>query len=273
MHAPRALLLALLTTLPALVMAAPAAPHAQDTITAIPLAGPTPEAYTPGMHAKTLAAAEKGMAYDAENDREVALAPHFLFIRPGAVMWSPSYCTMGFVLGSPGAYKMVTAGYCAATGQDVVILAYPGVFVNIGKTSASHNNGPGDSYAIVDIRSSMQQNVDANVACIGGPSGGAYTGNGSDVLHVKYVGAAAPCVPRGGRLVTLTATAFTCACPLANGDGGAPVLAVTADNPVGYALGIMTHLLVGTTGTAAGVRVTMLPYAVRDGDGNPLPPA
>lgn len=276
MHVPRALLLVLLLSLPALGAAATTAPGAADTAgpVVIPLGGPTPASYTAEVHARTLRAAERGMAYDAENDREVAFAPHVAFIRPGASMWSPSWCTLGFVVGTPGAYKMVTAGHCAGVGEDVVILAYPGVFANVGRVSVSHDNGVGDDYALIEVRGAMQQHVDANVACIGGPRGGAYAGDGSDVLHVKYVGASAPCVPRAGRLTGLTATTFSCACPIGSGDSGAPVLAVTAENPVGYALGFVTHMVVGPTGsTAVGMRMSGLSYPVRDGDLDPRPPA
>lgn len=271
MHVPRVLLLALLATLPALgALAAPA--PAPDADVAVPLRADTPADYTPEIHRKVLLAAERGMAYDAVEGREVALAAHHLFIRPGATMWSPHVCTMGFVFGSPGSYKISTAGHCARVGEAVVILAYPGVFANVGITSVSRDNGPGDDFALVDIRSSMQAYVDANVACAGGPRG-VYGGDGRDVLLLKYVGASMPCVVRHGALTRLDARTFTCACQLAPGDSGAPVLAVTADNPVGYGLGLMTHMLVGTSGTGIGVRLTVIPATLRDGDVNPLPPA
>lgn len=259
---------------------------------AIPLRAPTPSSYTPGIHEKVLRAAENGMAYDPATDSEVALSPNFLFIRPGAWMWSPSWCTMNFIYGAPGSYKIGSAGHCNAVGQDVVLalMATTGsgyLFVNIGRTEASHNNGVGDDYSITAIRSNFQQYVDANVAVIGGPQGGAFTGTIYLVspLPAKHFGHGLAIgtggTPRAGVVIfspsdtsTSFATSWWCECAATPGDSGSGVLVMTPDAPLGQALGVLTHLVVGSQASlVAGTRADAIPYTVRNGDVNPLPPA
>lgn len=284
MHPAPALLVSLLLAIPAVGAAAasggwtpadvsPEGLVPVDLSLATPLRADTPSGYTPEIHRKVLHAATRGLAYDPVEDREVPLAADLLFIRPGAWMWSPSLCTMGFVHGSPGSYKMSTAGHCTSVGQDVVIVAHPGVFVHVGRTSASHNSGVGDDWALVDISASMQRYVDTDVPYWGGPEGGSYTGDGRNVLLVKFVGRGAGVLtPRAGAATPpFGPAAWTCACPAFVGDSGAPALAATASYPIGQALGLATHLVAGGSGLLLGTRVTMIPVPVANGDLNPVP--
>jgi hypothetical protein len=295
----RTLALALLLALPlgfagaSRVAIDPLAGHPEGTYVmedgrlAIPLRAPTPSSYTPEIHQKVLQAAENGNGYDPATDSEVALSPHFLFIRPGAWMWSPSWCTMNFIYGTPGNFKIGSAGHCNAVGQDVVLVLMAstgtsGVFVNIGKTEASHNNGVGDDYSITAIRSNFQAYVDANVAVIGGPQGGAYTGSiyfGSPLVakhfgHGNGIGTGG--TPRVG-LATYSPAgtrSWYCECAAIYGDSGSGVLVTTPAAPLGQALGVLTHLVVGENlSLVAGTRSDVIPYTVRNGDIVPLPPA
>ena len=253
---------------------------------AVPLGRPTPADYTPAIHEKVLAAAEHGRAYDPVEDVEVPLSSSYVFIRPGAWMWSPSWCTMNFIYGTPGQYKIGSAGHCNAVGQDVVlVIATPTagsiLFVNIGKTEASHNNGIGDDWSITAIRSNMQAFVDPNVALVQGPQG-TYTGNLylSQPLPAKHFGnglaAGTGGTARAG-VATFSppgAPYWYCDCLVTPGDSGGPMLVHVADPaaPMGQALGVITHLVVGNAaGTSAGTRLTAIPYALRNGDIIPTP--
>lgn len=295
----RALLLVLLLTAPLALVGAsklvadPLAGYPEgayvmeDGRIAVPLGLPTPSSYTPEIHAKVLAAAENGNGYDPVEDREVALSSSYLFIRPGAWMWSPSWCTMNFIYGTPGNYKIGSAGHCNARDSDVVLVAYSTItgasfFVNIGKTEASRNFGLGDDWSITGIRSNMQAHVDANVAVVGGPEGGAYTGNiyaATGVLakhfgHGTAMGTGG--TPRAGYITYSHSsdTKWYCECAAIWGDSGSAVLAVTPAYPLGQGMGVLTHLVVGEMASVVGgTRLDDIPYTVRNGDVNPLPPA
>jgi hypothetical protein len=47
--------------------------------------------------------------------------------------------------------------HCANVGDEVTIVAAPGVLMNIGKVSISRDNGIGDDFALIDIYPAMQQ--------------------------------------------------------------------------------------------------------------------
>lgn len=246
---------------------------------AVPLRLDTPAEYTADIHARVLAAGEKGLAYDVERAEEVAVATDFLFIRPGAWMWSPSWCTMNFIYGSPGSYQIGSAGHCNNVNSDVVLVVYPGVFANIGRTSASHNNGPGDDYSLVNIRSNFQQYVDANVADIWGPQGGKYVGqfNALGSLPAKHVGHGTAIgtggTPRAAVAFGAIGTTGYCECAIAPGDSGSPFLVITPQYPLGQGFMVITHLAVGSSYTGLGTLLTHVPSPLVDGDINPLPPA
>ena len=293
-HILRPLLLAALVGLPLATLGVGAAPTAgvdplagyprgsvlmEDGSVAIPLRLDSPAEYTPEVHKKVLAASEKGMGYDYINDVEVQLATNYLFIRPGAWMWSPSWCTMNFIYGTPGSYKIGSAGHCNHQGQDVTILAAnPGVLVKIGRTTAHRDNGPGDDWSIVTIDSRWQNSVDANVADIGGPQGGKYTGPGQTPgLVTKHFGHGLAIgtggTPRAGHANLVRDTYWSCFCAATPGDSGSAMLIVTPDAPLGKGLGVLTHLVAGSGGPVGGTLLTAVPEPLRNGDITPLPPA
>ena len=247
---------------------------------AIPLGRPTPADYTPEIHEKVLAAGVKGMGYDPVADEEVPLsATQFLFIRPGSWMYSPSWCTMNFIYGTPGKYAIGSAGHCNAVGQPVILLTTRGpgaltpLLVNVGTTSASHDNGVGDDWSITPINANMQAYVDTDAAIIGGPTGGAYTGPISLLKPqaVKHIGHGLVIgtggTPRAGLAIGAVGSAWNCACEAAPGDSGSAVILAT-----GQGLGVLTHLVVGTGGPVAGTRLTAIPYTIADGDGDQITP-
>lgn len=290
---PRALLIALVLVAPAAFLGVhalgpnPLAGYPEGSVVmpdgavAIPMRADPPAAYTPEVHAKVLAAAEKGMGYDIDNDREVALATNFLFIRPGAWMWSPSWCTMAFVFGTPGNYKISTAGHCASGTQDVSIVAgHPGIIVNIGKVSSFENTGPGHDWALVTIRTNMQQYVDPNVADIQGPMGehpGSFaltTGpiGSKHIGHGLVIGTTG--TPRVGTAMGAVGSTVYFHGVIAPGDSGSPLLTIgNATYPTGQALAIITHLAPAGLYTGIGTLVSYIPSAtVANGDIVPTPP-
>ncbi len=74
---------------------------------------------------------------------------------------------MNFVFGDGDDYFIGTAGHCTQVGDQVTILAAPGVLMNIGTTVRSVDNGIGDDFALVDVRTEMEQFVDPSMAYFG----------------------------------------------------------------------------------------------------------
>ena len=279
----------LIALLPLALLAAPASSGAPvelpegavvmpDGTIAVPLGAATPAEYTDVIHQKVLAAGEKGLAYDSINDQEVAVATDFLFIRPGAWMWSPSWCTMNFIYGTAGNYEIGSAGHCNQQGQDVVLVVYPGVFANIGKTRAHENAGPGNDWSLTTVKSSFQQYVDANVADIWGPQG-SWSGEfrileSKPAKHVGHgLGIGTGGTPRAGVVIGQIGTVGSCECVIAPGDSGSPLLVITPDAPLGKAFMVITHLSIGGSATGLGTVMDGVPATVKSGDINPLPPA
>ena len=297
MRAPRLLLAlaaTLLVTLPAASALIEAPPAAEPPATAveypegsyqladgswaIPLKEPSPPFYTPEVHEKVLAAAEKGLGYDFEAHEEVALTT-FLFVRPGAWMLYPSGCTMNFIYGTPGSYQIGTAGHCGNVGQTVSILAAPNVAVFIGKIDKSVNQGIGADGALVNIDPQWQGLVDPNVGDVQGPQGGAYPGPPTPraavpLKHVGHgVGVGTGGTPRAGLSLHMAQDYFYFYGGGVFGDSGSPVLhAGSTQYPLGQAVGVLTHLVVGSLGaTNAGTRMSVIPATVVDGDVDPRP--
>lgn len=248
----------------------------------IPLGQPRPDWVTDELVAKAVAASARGAGYDPELDEEVPLATNYAFIRPGSWMMAPAWCTMNFIYGSPGAYSIGTAGHCTSAGDPVVIVvAYPfrpTLMLHIGNTATSVNGGVGNDYALVPILPTMQPFVDANVADIGGPQNGVYTGTPTRLVakhfgHGLAVGTGG--TPRAGVITSATNSAFFMDGAAAPGDSGSPVLGVTLDSPLGQGVGILTHLVVFGPGltTVAGTRLGVVPATMVNGDIVPTAPA
>lgn len=72
--------------------------------------------------------------------------------------------------GSGSGTYIGTAGHCAEVGDEVTVVAAPGVLMNIGTTVTSVDNGIGDDFGLIEIREEMVQHVDPSTAYFGGPT-------------------------------------------------------------------------------------------------------
>jgi hypothetical protein len=214
----------------------------------VELKAPKPEWYTPELHQRVMAAAERGEGVpipDGVDYDTSGLA--FTGIRPGAWIIAPSGCTTNFVFGSARDYFIGTAGHCAEVGDEVTLIAAPGVLMNIGRTVKSVNQGIGNDFALIDVRPSMEQYVNPSMTYFGGPTG-AGSPQPNDVVehagHGLVIGTGG--TPRAGVVVYR-----------GNGDGGDAFAWVGAASPGdsgsavrlanGQAAGDLTHLVVDTT--------------------------
>ena len=210
---------------------------------AVPLKGSTPSWYTPELAAKVAAA--DGQPVAAPTD---APLPSEVGIRPGSWMIEPYGCTMNFVFRKSGAYAIGTAGHCVdKVGQSVVLLTLaPGgsnpVLVDIGTVIAHHDNGIGDDFALVSIRSSLYSWVSPTMAVVGGPCG-AYYGSGPESVwhygHGLAIGTGG--TPRAGLALTWKRDAFGWDGAAIFGDSGSGVRVTDLK-----AAGDLTHLVVDT---------------------------
>lgn len=214
----------------------------------IELKAPTPSWYTDALAAKAHAAGQRGEGVaipDGVNYPTSGLL--FTGIRPGAWIIEPAGCTTNFVFGSPGSYSIGTAGHCAAVGDEVTIVAAPGLLMTIGKVVKSVDNGIGDDFALIDIYSEMQQYVNPSMAYFGGPTAVGDPQFGDIVEHAGHglvIGTGG--TPRAGVVVyrgpgdEAGSDAFAWDGAASPGDSGSAVRLAT-----GEAAGDLTHLVVG----------------------------
>ena len=210
---------------------------------AIPLAGDTPDWYTPFVAAKV----------DLANGRPVAAPddaplPSEVGIRPGAWMISPSGCTMNFIFRRSGDYAIGTAGHCVdRVGQEVVLLTVAPssgnpVLVEVGEVLKRRSSGVGDDFALVSIRPSLEPHVSATTALIGGPCG-QYGGDGPETVahygHGTAIGTGG--TPRVGVALTWGRHHFGWDGAGIFGDSGSPVRVTDL-----RAAGNFTHIVVNT---------------------------
>lgn len=287
----RTLLVALLGALG--LLASAFAPATTTAVEAIPLSTATPDWYTADLHQQVLAAADDGEGVALPDGVEVpASALAFTGIRPGSWMLFPSGCTLNFVFGSvpddgvlaaetaarsgngngggkgggrtspkaAGDAYIGTAGHCTEVGDDVTIVAAPGVLMNIGTTVRSVDNGVGDDFALIDVRPEMEQHVNPSTAYFGGPTATGDPRFGDVVTHAGHglvVGTGG--TPRTGVVVYRgpgeggNSDAFAWDGVAAPGDSGSFVL--EAD---GTAAGDLTHIVVGgpyVPGNTAGTSI------------------
>jgi hypothetical protein len=224
-----------------------------DDATAVPLVAPQPDWYTDDLHQEVLAAAEDGGSVDIPEGADVpASALAFTGIRPGSWMIFPAGCTLNFVFGaapgSGGTTYIGTAGHCTEVGDDVTIIAAPGVLMNIGRTVRSVDNGIGEDFALIEISDDMVQHVNPSTAYFGGPTSSGDPQFGDLVAHAGHglaIGTGG--TPRAGVVVyrgdgdTSTSDAFAWDGAAAPGDSGSFV--VDVDGMTGA--GNLTHLVVG----------------------------
>jgi hypothetical protein len=197
----------------------------------------------------------------------------FAGIRPGAWMISPAGCTMNWVFGSAsgnlplrmagpvalavkggkrraraqtgsGVY-IGTAGHCTKVGDEVTLIAAPGVLMNIGRTVKSVNRGIGNDFALVEVRPEMREFVNPSMAHVGGPTGARDPVFGDPVVHTGHglvIGTGG--TPRPGLVdwegAGREADGYGWSGAAIFGDSGSPVR--HAD---GVAVGNLTHLVVG----------------------------
>jgi hypothetical protein len=240
-----ALLLALLVPSALAGSGTEAGSYLPDGYRAIELKEEVPDWYTPELHAKVVAAGKQGRSVPLPEGVEVpASGLAFTGIRPGSWILFPAGCTTNFVFG--GGTSIGTAGHCANVGEEVTIVAAPGVLMNIGTVSLSRNNGIGDDFALINIYPAMQQYVNPSMTHWAGPTGAAEPRFGDAVVHSGHglvIGTGG--TPRAG-LVTYVGpgdggSAFGWDGAAAPGDSGSAVR-----NATGAAAGNLTHLVVGT---------------------------
>lgn len=105
-------------------------------------------------------------------------------IRPGAWLLlisgnSVGWCSMAHVYGSPGSYKISTAGHCGKTGDTATVIAALGnragasgaVLLDFGRFSTSHDGGLGNDWALIDVDPAYQGLVSPTMCFWGGPRG------------------------------------------------------------------------------------------------------
>lgn len=227
----------------------------------VELSAPQPEWYTPQLHTEVLEAADRGEGVSVPDGADYpAGGLAFTGIRPGAWMIAPAGCTMNFVFGQAPDYYIGTAGHCTEVGDEVTIIAAPGVLMNIGTTVRSVDNGVGDDFALVEIRPEMAEHVNPSMTYFGGPTGQGSPQPGDIVEHAGHglvIGTGG--TPRAGVVAyrgpgdEQGSDAFSWAGAASPGDSGSPVR--LAD---GAAAGDLTHLVVGdpyAPGVVAGTSI------------------
>lgn len=241
-------------------IAAPLDPFAGAKITE--LVAPKPSWYTDALHAKVVAAAAEGEGVAIPEGVDYPTSGlAFTGIRPGAWIIAPAGCTTNFVFGSPGNYSIGTAGHCAEVGDEVTLIAAPGILMNIGKTVKSVDRGIGNDFALIDIYPRMQQYVNPSMAYFGGPTASGSPQFGDIVEHSGHgvvVGTGG--TPRAGLVVYRGpgdgGDAFAWDGAASPGDSGSAVRLAS-----GKAAGDLTHLVVGgpyVPGVIAGTTIARM---------------
>lgn len=287
--------MAFLAVVLAAVLAAPAtAAPSNIPEGAIPLEGggyakelkaQTPGWYTPKLHRRVVAAGAEGVPIpDSANIEQSGLA--FTGIRPGAWMIFPSWCTMNFVFGgtatatstttkvkgnakktskSSGAsgWYIGTAGHCTQVGDEVTLIAAPGVLMNIGKTVKSVDAGIGKDFALIEIYPDMVQYVNPSMTYWGGPTDtNSNVAVGDPVVHAGHglaIGTGG--TPRAG-VVTYVGNGDNSAETAYGWDGAANLgdSGSAVRHAGGLAEGNLTHLVVGTEYAPAFIAGTTAEY-------------
>ena len=147
--------------------AGPAERSASEEPTYVELKAPKPDWYTQSLHDRVMAAAERGESVPVPEGVDYdASGLAFTGIRPGAWIIAPAGCTTNFVFGSARDYYIGTAGHCTSVGDEVTLVAAPGVLMNIGTTVKSVDRGIGNDFALIDVRPEMEQYVNPSMALL-----------------------------------------------------------------------------------------------------------
>lgn len=252
-----------------------------DAVRTVSLDRPTPFWYDETLRNKVHEAAMDGNAYNMKTDEEVPMSSSHLFVRPGNLMVSPTFCTMNFIYASNGDLFIGSAGHCVDfQGQAVQITVAPDVFLEVGTVDSFQNGGIGDDWALIDVYDQVESRVDADTAYVLGPSCDKHqTGAGlTDPVPVKHAGHGLGIgfgvgTPRAGVATATQGGATYMEAAISFGDSGSPIL--TTKDPscsLGRGLGIVTHIIVfGPNFTvSAGTLLTEVPASLVQGNGNPV---
>jgi hypothetical protein len=238
------------------------APRSQREYVA--LEAPRPAWYTKRLHARAVAAGKRGRVVPVPRRVDFpASGLAFAGIRPGAWIIAPSGCTTNFVFGTRRNYFIGTAGHCVKVGQQVTLLAAPGVLMNIGRTVKSVNGGVGNDFALIDVRPRMEKHVNPSMTYFGGPTRAGAPAPGDVVEHAGHglvIGTGG--TPRAG-VVAYRGTgdrnrgrAFSWVGASTPGDSGSAVRKAN-----GAAVGNLTHLVLGSKyapGNVAGTTIARM---------------
>ena len=255
---------------------------------------------------------------DPQSDSAVAAyaGAGFLGIRPGGLLLTVTdkaigWCSFAHVYGTPGSYKISTAGHCGKVGDVATVIGVIGnhtpVLIDIGRYSKSTGDGGiGKDWALIDIEPQFQDLVTPTMAGWGGPFG-MYTATG-DVVAFNYSGRnllPSPSVnpnpmlaqqnvhyghgtglgflvgtPRSGTALSWKPAYYTFFGAISPGDSGSGSNTVTGDT-VGAqreAAGINTHIYLDGiqpfktgTGYLAGTRATLVSATLANGQLLPYP--
>jgi hypothetical protein len=230
----------------------------------VKLEAPRPAWYTKRLHARVVAAGKRGRVVPVPRRVDLpASGLAFAGIRPGAWIIAPSGCTTNFVFGTRRNYFIGTAGHCAKVGQQVTLLAAPGVLMNIGRTVKSVNRGVGNDFALIDVRPRMEKHVNPSMTYFGGPTRAGAPAPGDVVEHAGHglvIGTGG--TPRAG-VVAFRGTgdrnrgrAFSWVGASTPGDSGSAVRKAN-----GAAVGNLTHLVLGSKyapGNVAGTTIARM---------------
>lgn len=221
-------------------------------------------------------------------------------IRPGALLLlitpdSIGWCSMAHVYGTPGSYKISTAGHCGKRGDVGTVIAAFGnrngalnpILLDFGSFTSSTDGGLGNDYALITVNSAWQNLVTPTMAFWGGPRG-SYTKTGDvaavtvpnrglpsvtvtpdpflaqTIVHYGHgAGVGAGGTPRAGETISWRTTHYMFFGAISPGDSGSGANTLTGDS-VGAnmeAAGIMTHLYIDLLmkqglGVMGGTRVT-----------------
>ncbi len=230
----------------------------------VELEAPRPGWYTPRLHARVVAAGRRGDVVPIpERVDHPAGGLLFTGIRPGAWIIAPAGCTTNFVFGRPRNYFIGTAGHCARVGQQVTLVAAPGVLMNIGRTVKSVNRGIGNDFALIDVRPRMEKYVNPSMTYFGGPTRAGVPRMRDVVEHAGHglvIGTGG--TPRAGVVVYRgpgvrgRGRAYAWVGAASPGDSGSAVRKAN-----GVAVGNLTHLVVGgrfAPGDVAGTTVARM---------------
>jgi hypothetical protein len=233
----------------------------------------------------------------------------FFGIRPGAWLLllnggSIGWCSAAHVYGSPGAYKISTAGHCGKVGDVATVVGVVGnhtpVLIDIGKfTSSTGDAGIGKDWALISVDAAWQKLVTPTMAFWGGPIG-MYRATGEvvsadlttgkvktnpsatlvqQVVHYGHgAGVGAGGTPRSGTAINWRSSYFTFFGAITPGDSGSGTNTLTGDKLGAnrQAAGINTHIYVDSSlrtglGTMAGTRATLVGGTLANGQLVPYP--